>query len=337
MAARSPDQNLDSLLDTMSNVVGILVVLVAVTQLSIGDAVERITGERLASEPVSAETLAQRAQEAEEIEAAIVAAEGQLQAYPATAARSGVLVEELLPHVERLEELAGRLDIEEVVPERIAQQALRHRGEQDRLSSEISDRQKRVQGLEALMGSVPEETRPKVARLPNPRTPPPGAKESAVLCRYGRCALLDLAGMRAMLRLGIENALGTGGGFTYEDRPWLLNWFSKKTMGSGNYYWAFREDDRAFFADIKWEDVGYGETAMELSRPDSAFVEGLTDLGQKGRFLRFYAWSDSFEAYLEARYLAEQLGWDVSWLAIDESEEVGINLVGRSKRRILLD
>ena len=97
MAARSPDQNLDSLLDTMSNVVGILVVLVAVTQLSIGDAVERITGERNASEPVSAEALAQGAQEAENIEAAIVAAEGQLQAYQATAARSGVLVEELLP------------------------------------------------------------------------------------------------------------------------------------------------------------------------------------------------------------------------------------------------
>ncbi|MDG2049694.1 MAG: hypothetical protein P8M78_05995 [Myxococcota bacterium] len=337
MAARSPDQNLDSLLDTMSNVVGILVVLVAVTQLSISDAVERITGERSALEPVSAEALALGAQQAEDIEAAIVAAQGELEVYQASAARAGVLAEELRPHVETLENLAGRLDTSDLISERIVQQTLRHRGERDRLSSEISDRRRRVQGLEALMGSVPEETRPKVARLPNPRTPPVGATESAVLCRYGRCALLDLAGMRGMLRLGIENALGTGGGFTYEDRPWLLNWFSKKTMGSGNYYWAFREDDRAFFADIKWEDIGYGESSPELSKKDSAFVRGLSELGRDGRFLRFYAWSDSFEAYLEARYLAEQLGWDVSWLAIDEAEEVGINLVGRSKRRILLD
>ncbi len=35
-------QNLDSLLDTMANVVGILIVLVAVTQLTLGDAVKRI-------------------------------------------------------------------------------------------------------------------------------------------------------------------------------------------------------------------------------------------------------------------------------------------------------
>ena len=35
-------QNLDSLLDTMANVVGILVVLMAVTQLTVNDAMKRI-------------------------------------------------------------------------------------------------------------------------------------------------------------------------------------------------------------------------------------------------------------------------------------------------------
>ena len=36
--------SLDSLLDTMTNVVGILVILLAVTQLGVGDAVKRIRG-----------------------------------------------------------------------------------------------------------------------------------------------------------------------------------------------------------------------------------------------------------------------------------------------------
>ena len=35
-------QNLDSLLDTMANVVGILVVILAVTQISVGEAMKRI-------------------------------------------------------------------------------------------------------------------------------------------------------------------------------------------------------------------------------------------------------------------------------------------------------
>ena len=35
-------QSLDSLLDTMANVVGILIVLLAVTQMTVGDAMDRI-------------------------------------------------------------------------------------------------------------------------------------------------------------------------------------------------------------------------------------------------------------------------------------------------------
>jgi hypothetical protein len=46
MRRRSSDESeggLDSLLDTMTNVVGILVIVLVVTQLGVGDAVRRIT------------------------------------------------------------------------------------------------------------------------------------------------------------------------------------------------------------------------------------------------------------------------------------------------------
>ena len=41
-AVSAGDQNVDSLLDTMANVVGILVVLMAVTQMTVNDAMKRI-------------------------------------------------------------------------------------------------------------------------------------------------------------------------------------------------------------------------------------------------------------------------------------------------------
>ena len=41
----SSQGSLDSLLDTMTNVVGILVILLTVTQLGVGDAVQRIRGD----------------------------------------------------------------------------------------------------------------------------------------------------------------------------------------------------------------------------------------------------------------------------------------------------
>jgi len=42
---QSDDGNLDSLLDTMTNVVGILIILMAMTQIGVGDAVQRILRE----------------------------------------------------------------------------------------------------------------------------------------------------------------------------------------------------------------------------------------------------------------------------------------------------
>lgn len=337
MAARNQDQNLDSLLDTMSNVVGILVVLVAVMQLSVGEAVERIAAEQGQGESITAEDLARVSTQAEAVEAAVVMAEGELQAFDAEARRNGRLLEELQPHLDLVEGLAGRLEAEQLSIAALDRQTLRSRGEMQALEVDISERQRRIEGLEALVGTVPSETRPKVARLPNPRIPPAGAKEVAVLCRYGRCALLDLEGMRVMLNQGLENALGKTGNWEPADLPWAINLFNKQSMGSGNYYWDFREDDRAFFADIKWSDKGHGENWEELSAVDSDFMGGLSGFDRRGRFLRFYVWSDSFEVYLEARYLAEQRGWDIGWLPIDESEEVGFRLLGGARRKVFLD
>lgn len=206
------------------------------------------------------------------------------------------------------------------------------------LSAEVDAAQRRLGDIDALIADVPAEMRPKIARLPDPRPPPASAQEIALFCRYGRVAALDLPGMQAMLRRGIRSALGDDRAIVYGDRPWLVNLFEKKQFGSGNFYWEFREEQGpAFFADIRWVDHGYGEDVADLRRGDSALARMLSETSRAGHFLRFYVWSDSFDVYLEARYLAEQKGWDVSWLAVDAEDEVGVDLLGGSRRRVLLD
>ena len=37
------------------------------------------------------------------------------------------------------------------------------------------------------------------------------------------------------------------------------------------------------------------------------------------------------------RYIAEAEGFDVSWLAVDEENEVGIDLMGGRQQRVLID
>lgn len=338
MAVRAQEQNLDSLLDTMANVVGILVVLVAVTQLSVGEAVDRIAGRYdLDRSEVSAEDVSAASASAEAVATAVVAAEGELDAYASSAKRVGWLLEEIAPHLEELEGLAGRDDLAGAAEQEMAERIRQRRFELERLASEVAERRSRLAGLEALIASVPAETRPKIARLPDPRTPPRGARQVPVLCRYGRCSLLDYAGMNAMLSRGIEDALGVDRRPARDDVPWLRNLFAKKRIGSGNFYWGFRESSGDILADILWSDVGHGETLVELARPGSELVQSLSEIDRGGHYLRFYVWNDSFEVYLEARYVAEQLGWEIGWLPIDGNEEVGINLTGRPRRATTLD
>jgi hypothetical protein len=136
----------------------------------------------------------------------------------------------------------------------------------------------------------------------------------------------------------VQDALGADRAIAADDRPWLVNLLEKRRYGVGGFVWTIRDAARSsFFADVAWLDRSQGESRAELRHADSAFARRLRSLEPRGRFLRFYVWSDSFEVYLEARYVAEAMGFDVSWLAIDAGEEVGINLLGGPQRRVLLD
>jgi hypothetical protein len=162
--------------------------------------------------------------------------------------------------------------------------------------------------------------------------------EIALFCRYDRLAHLDLAGMREMLRRGIRGALGDNVMPGFGDRSWLINLFDKRRFGSGNFYWEFEESEGPkLWAYIRWVDHGYGESVADLRNGESEFVRMLSEWTREGHYLRFYVWSDSYDIYLEARYLAEQMGWEVSWLPVPADEDVGMDLSGLTKTPVFLD
>ena len=65
---RGDAQNLDSLLDTMANVTGILIVLLAVTQISVGDAMTRVRDDLDQRPELSPASLAQAEAEARSLQ-----------------------------------------------------------------------------------------------------------------------------------------------------------------------------------------------------------------------------------------------------------------------------
>ncbi len=330
-------ESMDSLLDTMANVVGILVVLVAVMQLAVGDAVDRIVEEGV-RQPASLPEVESAEREREAVASAIVAARGELEALPPSPLRRGMLLEEVRPLLEKLRALPGSEKNSGQELDALQDEVQRKGESVARLQEEVESQKTELDRLDAQLTNSPPENRPKVARLPDPRPPPRGAEEVVFFCRYGRVTAVDRHAMLTGLHLGVEKALGESRAPVEADGPWLQNFFRKQFIGWENFYWSIRDEGpRVLFADMAWRDVGFGERAGEL-RVDGSRLEGIMGQHEPGKqYIRFWVWSDSFEVYLEARYLAEAAGFDVAWTVVPMGEEVGSNLLGGSRTRVMID
>ena len=330
-------ESMDSLLDTMANVVGILVVLVAVMQLTVGDAVDRIVEEGV-RQPASLPEVEATEEDQEAVAAAIVAARGKLEALPPSPEKPGMLIEEAAPLFEALRALPGSELASAQGVEALQEEVQRKANAVENLRADLVVQSTRLARLDALLTHAPPEDRPKVARLPDPRPPPQGAEEVVFFCRYGHVAPVDRLQMLKRLNGGVEKALGESRAPAPSDGPWLQNFFRKQSVGWENFYWSIRDaGPRVLFADMAWRDRNFGEQAGELRIEGSRLERIFDNHDPQKEYIRFWVWSDSFEVYLEARYLAEAAGFDVAWTAVPVGEEVGSNLLGSSRTRVMID
>ena len=330
-------ESMDSLLDTMANVVGILVVLVAVMQLAVGDAVDRIVEEGV-REPATLPEVESAEREQEAVAEAIVAARGKLEALPPSPERPGMLLDEARPLLEAMRALPGSHEEIPADPGDLETRLAESRENAARSRAELEAQEAQLGRLDALWESDSLKNRAKVARLPDPRPPPREAEEVVFFCRYGRVAPVNRREMLQALSAGVEKALGESRVPGEEDRPWLYNFFTKQTIGWENFYWQIRDrGPRSLFADMAWRDPASGEQARELRLPGSRLEASFEGHDPAREYIRFWVWADSFEVYLEARYLAEAAGFDVAWTAVPEGEEVGSNLLGASRSRVMVD
>lgn len=340
-ARRRDGESLDSLLDTMANVVGILVMLVAVAQLSMGNALERIAEDAVPIE-LSPARVEMAEQQQLEVEEAIVRAQGELEALPLTARHEGLLLAEAQATLTELEGLAGADLLQESSSDSLAAQVSQQDSQLRELEQERAQASGRISKLDGLLKEVPAETRPKIARLPDPRPPPKGKQALVFLARYGRVISVDGGRLVQQLNASIDSALGPrrGRGFTANERSWLQNHFDKQRgyLGDPNFYWSLQDEgSKSFFAGLAWRTQEMGDSISELRLGDSGFTSELSEFSARDKFVQFWVWPDSFEAYLEARYLAEAEGFDVAWSPVEGRHPVGVQLLGPRPNRVMID
>jgi hypothetical protein len=182
----------------MANVVGILVVLMAVTQLTVNDAFERI---RVSETDHAEEIVKQRA----EVEAKLAAIGGVTLGDTLETAR-------LQSHIDRLrsDPSAARAVDDASAATQVAAAKLQVR----RLEKRLSEKRVELANLRIHVAEYEERAVPAATelRLPDPRPAPLGAKPAVFLCRYGRILYPDLERLQGDFFEVVRRARGGGGG-----------------------------------------------------------------------------------------------------------------------------
>ena len=302
MPRRADAQNLDSLLDTMTNVVGILIVLMAVTQLTISDAMQRIQ-----KRAESGLAPAQRNLSALEERWAKLAAVDA----------SGVRETEALDRQLRaLREEPEALALLDTSPADIARDLGRSRARIGDLEKQIGEANEELANLQIRLDDEDSDDEAPPVRLPDPRPPPVGALQHVVICRYQRCFHVDWPALVRSYRTGVEAAVGVPPAMLRlgQASRGLKEYFDKRDIGSREL--RVRIDRSSQYGPtwrLEWRSDREGETPRELRGRASKYRGGLRAHPPGSHYLLFAVWSDSFTAYLAAREIAESAGFSVGW------------------------
>lgn len=349
----------DSLLDTMTNVVGILVILLVVTQVGVRDALDRI---RRSLPDVSAAQLAdlrQTAATGKQELARLIAVSRELDP---DEERDQAAVLALKEDIARLREALKDKELPEVsldaVREAVATllQQLKERNEQlRRIQEEIAR-------VKALLDDTPPRKAPppKVVRLPNPRPAPPGARPLWFTCCHNRVAFADT---EAFAPLALERVRTARQGLLYRapgklaahglkkwksardrqvvleeqlvyDPDKLVALFRQRDIGTRDYRLVVR-----VLGDLARENLfvqprrGGGETARQIAFGTSRYQSRLRRIDPAKHYVRFLVWPDSFEAYIEARRILERHTLAAGWVIHSSPDwhiagNFGLNLHG---------
>ena len=340
-ARRREGQNLDSLLDTMANVTGILVVLMAVIQISVGDAMERLRDELLDRPGLSREALAAAEAEAESLRTALAPRVEEREALETSRREQRDELSDLRGQVASLE---AAVEAARSRP-RSAAEAQRRveaaRGRTRDLESALARERAAVAALEREIASLPAVGSARDARLPDERRAPPGAAPIVFACRHGRIARLDAHDLVSTLDAAVWRASRATNPRSLAANPLLraqvVEYFATRDVGNASLRWRVFEEGENLVGHLEWRGTELGETEEDLGERASEFRSDLQLLNRQSTALQFLVWDDSFEVYLAARKQADRAGFASGWEPFAREAPLRHYITGGRARGVVVD
>ncbi|MFT7640710.1 MAG: hypothetical protein ACI9G1_002454 [Pirellulaceae bacterium] len=315
--------SLDSLLDTMTNVVGILVIVLALTQTGMREAVERIS----ANDQVDPQEL--EAAEKAAAAAATKVAEQEQELAQFSDVESNISARELARLEQLIIDLQADLksltfsreneikEIEQKIADALKKIAEQKKKE-DELEKSLNVKQDRLAALLAQLEAIPVRNGPppKVIRLPNPRKAPEGAVPITYMCRGGMIGYMDLPEYQNRAQKWTTNTVMSkpiyGNLKTGFDCAKLFTAFNRLKLKDRNFEYRLIARGRAPYLELT-RRTGFGESLEEISAPTSDYIRQLKQIDPSKYYLQFIVWPDSFETYIKAREMATSQGILAGW------------------------
>ncbi len=305
---KAPIGNLDSLVDTVTNVVGVVIFVVIAAHLNVQDTYERLKG----SDPdpeVTKQKLDQARQEAERLRQFVA----QLQE------RWGKTPKPTPEERQQLENLKRLIaDLEKENRDRRPFDA-----SPDDLAAKIADWKNKVVPLEKDIADARDtlaraKARPQTTVLPpievmmpDPQPPPAGTTAVHFVCRNGRILSLNTDVLakkfEGVVRTLVKQPTGNIG-IDVTDVPKICNYFD--THDIGDPFFRLRCENLGMAMIIKYEQrkQDQGETLDQIQQPTSAYAQAIRKINPAKNFVKFLVWPDAFEVYLAARKLVQEPG-----------------------------
>lgn len=334
---------MDSMLDTLTNVVGILLIVLVTVQLSTQEAAERIAEAVEKIDPAEIARIEQQAAEskaaADRAQASLDAAQQKPAGDPAAeAAKLEAQAAALEREARQAETKAAALEREKAEKARALEKAA---AEANRKATEaataaataVKEAETARQALAVELDKTPKPIAPpaKEVRLPDPRPAPPNVKEFHVLCREGRIWLVDIPTLQEKAQKRADyvvrsKKLDPDGDTWLADGKTFVEEFNKAPVKDEGFEMTVEIVSNRWTRLVLTRMKGRGEEIEEAVKPTGEFARALRRLKPETHVVRFFVWPDSFEAYLRARELTGERGYAAGWEPMTSPDEHRISL-----------
>ncbi len=310
---------MDSLLDTMTNVVGILVIVLVVTQLGVGDAVSRIT-DSIKVDPEEFEAKKNKLVTLQETQVRLKSEVAQLKKEVGEdEAQVSLELEQLKKkHSEELLDLAN-LKKKNLSVKTAIKQAESEKIKRQEIEAEIKKTLDEVASLKAKLDQTPErEVLPgREMRLPDPRPAPPGLVPFRFICYNNR--IYPFNDFSTLHKIANERAKSLKGRIRSDpvkgiDPDRFIKDFSRSPIRNKNVELTVtKHPDRRPRISFTPLERG-GASVRDVDRKGTRFNKDLAALDPSRYYLEFWVCGDSYDVYMSARAKAEALNLAVGWL-----------------------